>query len=210
MNAVQRRQLGKLCYVEPDLLLQSVAATVLQVLENHKATRKLTGQQRNVLLEKHHAACLGIVMRQMTNLCAEITVCVKEDEDYDCILKAVEHDSGTVVYRPVQLKMLPSRSVHASIGVQAEIDKLEKYEPDVMISFWINRDVKIEYHKLRFDKLRIQQLWFIGVLPSGETLLHGGIMQDWKSGRVHAAVIKNGKARLSHFVFNPCRQSGNS
>jgi hypothetical protein len=206
MNAIQRRQLEKLNYVDPESLLVTVRPTVVKILNDQETVKR----EKKENLEQHHAACLGIVMGQMTNLCAKITICVKESEDYDCVLKTVEHDSGNVIYRPVQLKMLPNRQVLASANVQDEIDKLKKYEPDVMVSFWINRDIKIEYHKLRFDKLRLQQLWFIGVLPSGETLLHGGIMQDWRSGRVHAAVIKNGKALLSQFAFYPCRPTRNS
>lgn len=170
----------------------------------------LTGQQRKRYLEKHHAACLAIMIGHMANSCAKITVCtegINENADFDCVIKAVEHEGGIVVYKPVELKLLPSHQVRTSIEIQAEIDKLKKYGPDAMVSYWINRDTKIEFHKLRFDKLKIQQLWFIGGSPLGETLLHGGIIRDLISGKLQAGIIKDGKTKISWSQFKPCQSA---
>jgi len=180
--------------------------TVVKILQKHESVKHLTGQKRTEYLEKHHAACLAIMIGQMIGPCGEVTVCVREDEDFDCVLRSIE-DGGKTVYRPFQLKQLPSHKFNQYAQIQVEIDKLKKYGTNLAVSFWINRDLTIEFQKLKFTELNIQQLWFLGGSSVGETLLHGGTIAQLKSGVCWEGILKGRKSEIRRRSFTPCQES---
>ena len=200
MDAIRKRVLSKLNYIKPELLRRSVVPTVVKILQKNVSANHLSGQQRKEYLEKHHAACLAIMMGQIIGQCGEVTVCVREDEDFDCVLRSIE-DGCKAVYRPFQLKQLPSHTMNQCAKIQAEIDKLKKYGTNLAVSFWINRDVTIEFQKLKLDGVNIQQLWFLGGSSVGETLLHGGTITELKSGVCWEGILKDGKSEIRRRSF---------
>ena len=204
VNAILKRQLAGLGeYVDPKALLDEILPTIEQILKQTSQAKLLTDQQRNKYLEKFQAAFLAFMLKQASRNRAEITVCVKESVDFDCVLKAIELD-GKIVFRPVQLKELPSH--HQFTKIQEEIDKLEKYTPGLAVAFWINRDIKFDLSELRFYRLKIQQLWFFGDSPTGEVTLHGGNIHQLISGYCIVGIMKDGKLRIRPKKFKPCGQ----
>jgi len=116
------------------------------------------------------------------------------------------------VYKPVQLKQLPSHPVNNEVTLQAIIGKIKKKyprSPDLTVCIWINRDTDLDLSQLNFQGLNIAQLWFTGDSQTGETTLEGGPVRDLISGFKWSGIIRNGKAQIPEQVrFRPCQPDG--
>ena len=203
MNAIQKRQLASLIYVTPEYLELSVRPTVVAILQKSEKVKHLSGDQKKKYLEKHHAANLGLMFKHGASSTADVTVCVHEQDDFDCVLKLVHATKG-VAYKPVQLKQVPY-NVNGHADIQTEINKLKKYtsSSELMVAFWINRDVKFDLRDLDFDGLGIEQLYFLGVKPSGVVTLHGGPVPDLVSGVCWTRIASNGTLETKPVRFKP-------
>lgn len=206
MDAILQRKLAGLGeYENPKALLGKILPTVEAILKQTDQAKFLTDRQKKKYLEKYQAAFLAFMVGQSVGSRATVTVCTEEDDDFDCVIKAIEPD-GKTVFRPFQLKQLPSHQVNQHVEIQTEVDKLKKYSSDLAVAFWINRDIKIELSQLRLAGLKIQQLWFFGDSQTGEVSLHGGNIRKLMSGLCFVGVMRNGKLRKRLQRFKPCEQ----
>ncbi len=196
MDAISYRRFASLEYVDPENLLKELLPTIELIQQG-----AFNGGQRKAIVEKYQAALFAYILGQNNRFRPVISVCIKEDDDFDCVIKAVEPD-GHTVFRPVQLKEFSNRNPKGS-KIQAEIDKLKKYSSGLSVVFWVNRDVKIDLSKLDFSDLKIQQLWFMGDSSSGEVTLHGGLIRDLISGLCRAKLLKEGKIQTLKRRFRP-------
>ena len=55
---------------------------------------------------------------------ADVSVCMKELEDFDCVIKATTKD-GRTAFKPVQLKQLPDHKSNPDIEVQTLINHVQ-------------------------------------------------------------------------------------
>ena len=53
--------------------------------------------------------------------------------------------------------------------------------------------MKFDLAKLRFEHLRIEQLWFFGDSPDGAITIHGGAVSDLNVGVYWAGRMQNGE-----------------
>jgi len=88
MNAIQKRQLAKLDYIDPEELLRSVMPTMLRLLQQPETMKHLSGQLKKEFFEKHQAGFLAFMMKHIAGSQADVKVCMKEDEDFDCVIRA--------------------------------------------------------------------------------------------------------------------------
>ena len=208
MNAIQQRQLARFNYINPEELLQSIMPSESGVLQKLEMVRQLKDQkQKQKHLEKYQAAYLALMLKHERISTAKITVCVEEveeHEDFDCVLRSVSKEKGTV-YKLVQLKQLPPHEANDNIEIQRIIDKLKRFavSPDLLVAIWVNRDVKFNLSELNFEGLGIEQLWFFGDKPSGEITLHGESIANLIAGFFWRRVIKGGITEDERFRFNP-------
>jgi hypothetical protein len=140
-----------------------------------------------------------------------VKVAFHEAADFDCVLRAIDPERGTV-YKPVQLKQLPSHQVNAEADLQRLIDQLKvKYrDPEnLMVAIWINRDGNLIFEKLDFEGLNIEQLWFFGDAVSGELTLDGGQISDLLSGLRHSSKRVGLEPGGGIVRFKPLRPRGN-
>jgi len=157
VNAIQRRQVRALHYLTPEELGYDIIPVAESIIENREAARHLTGKQRKEYLEKYQAALLAFMFKYGARSIADVTVCVLEDSDFDCILRLI-HNGKDAVYKPVQLKQLVNHDQNDHVEVQTEINKLKKYNSshDLFVSIWVNRDVAFDLSHLDFNGLRIE------------------------------------------------------
>ena len=202
MDKIQRRQLESLRYVTPEELGREVAPFVEVIIRNPEAVKHFS--RKIGFLERYQAAQLAFMFKHGATSTADVTVCVLEKDDFDCVLKFIP-ESGEVVYKPVQLKQLPSHKLNANADIQAEINKLRRYgcSPDLLVAFWINRDVKFDLSRLDLNGLGIEQLWFLGDNPSGELTFHGGLVSDLRSGNCQVRVLRGAITENRRVSFIP-------
>ena len=77
------------------------------ILKQADQANFLNDRQKKQCLERYQAAFLAMMIGLSAGSRGAVSVCVKEDDDFDCVIKAVEVD-GKVVFKPFQLKHLPS------------------------------------------------------------------------------------------------------
>jgi hypothetical protein len=205
MDPILRRQLASLKYIAPEDLLLALLPIVKAILQQPDShfTKNLTGKQKKRSLEKYQAASLAFLTKHPTGRPIQVAVDLSEDSEYDCVLKCVEKN-GATAYKLVQLKQLPSHELNPDADLQSEMNKLKKRYPcseDLLVAFWINRDVKLDLRLLKFEGLKIQQLWFFGDDPSGDVSIHGGIISDWPSGVCWAGRMANGRPQCKILRF---------
>ena len=204
MNPILKRRLAALNYQDPEAMLRRLMPIIVGILQKPETVAHLSGKQKNDFLEEHQAAFLAFMMKHIAGRHARVTVCVEELDDFDCIIKG-EIGKDTV-YKPVQLKQLPSHEVNDDVELQEIIDKLKrKYptSPDLVVAIWINRDIKLDFTLLRFDGLKIEQLWFFGDGVTGEITLDGGIIADLISGVRWSGIMKDGIPTVRPIRFKP-------
>lgn len=204
MNPILKRRLASLNYEDPETILRRLMPTIVGILQKPETVSHLSAKQKNKLLEEHQAAFLAFMMKHIAGCQARVTVCVKELDDFDCTIKG-EIGSDTV-YKPVQLKQLPSRQVNREIELQGIINKLKTQYPtssDLVVAIWINRDIKLDFRLLRFDGLKIEQLWFFGDSVTGNTTLDGGVVADLISGVRWSGLMRNGIPTVRRIRFKP-------
>jgi hypothetical protein len=207
VDPILHRQLASLTYVEPEQLLRSIMPLVIAILQKPQTVTHLAPRQKKEYLEKHQAAFLTFMWKHIAGPLAKVTVCVKEAVDFDCVIKGVMA-SGETVYKPVQLKQLPSHEVNPNADLQATIDRLKKQyasSTDLVVGIWLNRDINLDFARLDFSGLRIEQLWFFGDSVSGELALDGGVVADLISGVRWSGVMVGGvpAGRLLRFKPKP-------
>lgn len=205
VDPILHRQLASLTYVEPESLLRDIMPLVVAILQKPETVTHLTPRQKKAYLEQHQAAFLTYVWKRIAGPLAEVTVCVMEALDFDCVMKGVMA-SGETVYKPVQLKQLPSYEVNPKADLQTTIDRLKKQyatSADLVVGIWINRDVKVDFARLDFSGLRIEQLWLFGDSVSGPITLDGGVVADLISGVRWSGVMVGGVPTVRQFRFKP-------
>jgi hypothetical protein len=205
VDPILYRQLASLTYVEPEELLRSIMPLVVATLQKPETVTHLTPRQKKEYLEKHQAAFLAFMWKHIAAPLAEVTVCVKEAVDFDCVIKGVMA-SGETVYKPVQLKQLPSHEVNLNADLQTTIDRLKKKyasSTDLVVGIWLNRDINLDFARLDFSGLRIEQLWLFGDSVSGEITLDGGVVADLISRVRWSGVMMGGAPTIRRLRFRP-------
>lgn len=201
MDNILRRQCERLPYQVPEELLKEVLPDA-ELLFSSQPNARFTSKERKKIRETLQAGYLAFMVKHMSGSNAEVTVAVEELEDFDCTLKSVNGDE--TVYRPVQLKELPSKESNPSdLSLQELLDDLKKYvsSPELIVSIWINRNVRIDLSQVVITGLTFQQLWLVGDRPDGAVTMHGGIIADWNVGRIREGVIIHGKHRIRTISF---------
>ena len=212
MNAIQKRQLAKLDYIDPEELLRGIMPVMVQLLQQPETMKHLSGKQRKEFFEKHQAGFLAFMMKHITGSQADVKVCFTENEDYDCVIRAamVGHETA---YKHVQLKQLSSHPADKKPNLQAIIDDLKntyRGSPDLVVGIWINRDSDLDLSQLNFEGLNIEQLWFFGDSLSGETTLDGGHISQLLVGFYLSGIMRGGVAQIPRLVrFRPCHSAKN-
>ena len=205
VDPIRHRQLAALTYVEPEELLRRIGPLVVAILQKPETVTHLTPRQKKQHLEQHQAAFLTFMWKHIAGPLAKVTVCVKEADDFDCVIKGVMA-SGETVYKPVQLKQLPSHAVNPSADLQTTIDRLKKKyasSTDLVVGIWINRDINLDFARLDFNGLRIEQLWFFGDSVSGKVTLDGGAVTDLISGGGWSSAMVGGVPTVWPLRFKP-------
>jgi len=202
IDPIAHRKFGSLEYVNPEKLIKELLPTIDLIQQG-----TFGGRERKTVVEKYAGALFAYILTQNNHIHPTISVGMKEDDDYDCVVRAVE-PSGKIIFRPVQVKEFSNRDPKNS-EIQSEINKLKKYPPDLAVVFWVKRDVKIDLSKLKFSGLNIQQLWFMGESPTNEVMLHGGFTRDLISGLCRIKILKNGKVQTLKRQFKPCQLADN-
>lgn len=92
-----------------------------------------------------------------------------EDQDYDFVARRIE--SGTIIYTPVQLKVLVPSRINPNSTLEGEIQKLEKYScsGDLVVVIRVSRDGPVDYGAIKIPKLPIAQLWVLGTLSPDQS-----------------------------------------
>lgn len=204
MNPILKRQLAALNYQDPEDILRLLMPTVVGILQKPETVAHLSQRQKNHFLEEHQAAFLAFMVKHIAGRHARITVCVEELDDFDCVIKG--EIGNETVYKPVQLKHLPSHEVNDAIELQSFIDKLKikfSTSSELVLAIWINRDIKLDFRLLRFDGLKIEQLWFFGDAVTGEITLDGGVISDLISGIRWSGLTKGGIPTVRPIRFKP-------
>jgi hypothetical protein len=203
MDKILKKQLAALNYIEPEELGRNIMSTVIGILQKPETVSHLSDKEKNVFLEKHQAGFLAFMYKYFSGSRATVTVCVTELQDFDCVIKGVMEE-GDIVYKRVQLKQLANHE--KSKNLQAIIDKLKSQYPtssDLVVAIWINRDINLEFERLDFNGLNIQQLWLFGDSILGELTLDGGSVSELVSGLRWAAVMKDGERTVWPVRFKP-------
>jgi hypothetical protein len=203
MDPILRRQLASLVYIASEDLLHALLPTVKAILQRPDTgpAKQLTGKQKKRHLEEYQAASLAFLTKHLTGRSTQVAVDLPEYSEYDCVLKCVG-ENGDTAYKLVQLKQLPSHELNPDADLQSEMNKLKKYAcPHLLLSVWINRDVKLDLPRLNFESLTIEQLWFWGDSPTGDVQIHGGIISDWLSGVCWSGLMRYGKTELQPWRF---------
>jgi hypothetical protein len=200
MDPISYRRFASFEYVDPENLLKEKGfLPTVELIQQGT----FNGHRRKTVAEKYQAALFAYILGQNNQFRPAISVCIKEDDDFDCVIRAVK-PNGEIDFRTVQLKEFSNRDPK-NLEIQIEIDKLKKYSSGLLVVFWINRDVKIVFSKLDFSGLKIQQLWFMGETSAGEVVLHGGLIRDLISGWYRIRILKNGKVQTSKRFFKLCQ-----
>ncbi len=101
-----------------------------------------------------------------------------EREDYDCIVTFEWQDER--LYVPVQIKELAPADLNPTTDLQAELAKLTKYasSDDLVVAFYLNRNVRVEFGTLQVPPLGIKELWFFGAMSpmQDKWLLYGNAL----------------------------------
>ena len=204
MDPILERRLAALEYVAPEDLLSEIGPSVIGILQNRGSVAHLASHKKGALLEKHQAGFLAFMVKHIAGPCAEVTVCFKEFDDFDCVLRALI--GRETVYMPVQLKQLPGHEIDLDIELQALVDKLKKQypvSPDLVVAIWINRNIHLNFAKLSFVGLPIKQLWFFGDSTSAEITLEGGLVSELLGGFYYRGEMKDGRAVVTGRRFKP-------
>ena len=202
MSPIDKRRFAALVYLEPEELLRSIMPNVIGILQKQESVADLPAQKKKEFLEKHQAGFFAFMMKHVGGEHARITVCVNETDDFDCILKG-ETERGTV-YKPVQLKQLPSHQENEDIDLQRVIDQLKIKYPtstSLVVVIWINRDIKLDFKDLTFEGLAIEQLWLLGDSGTGVITLDGGPVISLIDGIRRSATMTNGTPSVRPIRF---------
>jgi dGTP triphosphohydrolase len=205
MNAMLERQLARLDYIDPRDLLRSIEPTVVGVLQHPNEVRGLTDHQRNDYIQKHQAAFLSLFMKQIAGPNANITVALKEADDYDCVIRAIDAGGGTA-YKLVQLKQLVNHQVDDNIDLQTLINRLPikcASSGDLVVAIWTNRDIELDFSQLDLSRLRVEQLWLFGDSVDGAVTLDGGFVSDLIAGVRWSCVMRNLQPLGKQVRFTP-------
>jgi hypothetical protein len=200
MDKILARQLSALVnsvdpYIDPEELGQAIMPVVVGLFQNAQTVSHLSDAQKNWYLERHQAGLLAYMMKCFADARAIITVRFVEDQDFDCVIRAVI-EGYAPIHKRIQLKQLASHEQSKSL--QALIDGLKSKYPtssDLVVAIWINRDTNLEFENLDFRGLKLEQLWFFGVSALGDLTLEGGLVSDLVSGLRWTAIMYNDKRR---------------
>lgn len=203
MDPILKRLLMAQRHVEPERLLNDVLPSVSAILERPETIRHMSHREQSRVPEKYQAALLAFIMRNLGGERMNISVCFKEIADSDCVLKAIDPQSGPV-FKLVQLKQLPPHALNPDATLQGLIKRLgTKYSRDLIVGIWINRDSKWDLRELDFSGLGFEQLYLFGVHPSGHVTIHGGVVADLKSGVCWAGSFQGGVPAIKPLRFKP-------
>jgi hypothetical protein len=204
MDLIFRRRLAALNYEEPETVLHRVMPIVVALLQQPESVAHLSGKEKNAYLHQHQAAFLAFMLKHMVGSHAKVTLSMEELDDFDCVIKGdVE---GQITYKPVQLKHLPDHATNPNIEIQTIIDGIkQKYRssPELVVAIWVNRDTTLDLASLDFTGLAIEQLWFLGDLPTGEPTIEGGGMSDLLAGVCLFGWMTHGKGHFKQIRFKP-------
>jgi hypothetical protein len=187
MDSISYRRFASFEYVDPENLLKKLLPIVESIQQGTELAKNLNSHQLKIILEQYQAALFAYILGQNKHSIRAVSVCIKEnddcikeDEDFDCVIKTLDPD-GKIVFRPVQLKEFSNHDPKKA-EIQSEINKLKKYSHGLAVVFWMNRDVKIDLSQINLSGLKIEQLWFMGESASHEVTLHGGNLCKLMSG----------------------------
>ena len=209
MDKILERQLsapvnGVDPYISPEEFGEAIMPVVVRILQKPETVSHLSDAQKNWYLQRHQAGFLAYMLKHLAGGRAIIRVRFVEDQDFDCVMRAVMK-TGDIVYKRVQLKQLANHEKSKSL--QEIIKQLKSHYPtssDLVVAIWLNRDISnfdLEFEHLDFAGLNIEQLWFFGDSVSGELTLDGGLISNLLSGWRYAARIKNRQRAVCRVQF---------
>ena len=201
MDKIFQRVCKGLTYTTPEGLLTEIMADA-EVLLRSQGSCGFSSARRKHILETLQAGYLGFMVKHISGVHAEVTVAVKELDDFDCVLKGIAE--GQTVYRPVQLKQIPPKEFNpGDVSLDQILDDLKKYtsSPELIISIWINRDILIDLSEINVSGLTIQQLWIVGDRPDGAVEIHGGTIADWLEGLCWEGTMHKGRPSVRQIRF---------
>jgi hypothetical protein len=124
VDPILRKRLAALTYVQPETVLHSIMPTVEGILQKPETVAHLSGGEANQYVQYYQAAFLAFMMKHMMGHFATISLSLEEFDDFDCVIRAVLAEQ--TLYRPVQLKHLPSHQVNPDVDVQTILDKIKR------------------------------------------------------------------------------------
>lgn len=197
------RQLARLDYIDPRDLLRRIRPKVVGILQHPDQMRALSDHQRNDYIEQHQAGFLALFMKQIAEPHADVTLALNEDDDYDCVIRAIDAE-GRTAYKLVQLKQLSSHQLNDQLDLQAFINRLGTKYPssgDLVLAIWINRDIQFTFSQLDFSRLRVEQLWLFGDSADGTVAMDGGLVSDLIAGVRWSCVMRNLRPTVKRVRF---------
>lgn len=201
MNPIMVRRLAGLPYEDPEKAYASVITKVLPIFDSLRRWKSISRDEK-ATIERYQGALLAFVNTERSGDSATIDVAFVEADDFDVVIRAT-FPNGTMAYRPVQLKQVPSHAPDAQRALQDQISKLAKYGPDLSVAIWINCEGRIDLGMLSFDRLRIGQLWLFGTVGEGTTEIHGGVVADWAVGLCWHGLLTSTGRQAKPFRFKP-------
>lgn len=189
-------------YRNPETLLRENAAKIRLLLQHRDKCGDIPGAEKKKTLELYQGALLGFLIEKMAGPFADVAVATHEASDFDCIIRGII-DNKTV-FRRVQLKHLPCHQLNPTVTLNDVIANASKYgnAPDLIVAVWINRDVKFKLAEIDVRRLQIGQLFLLGDRHDGAVEIHGGTLQDWRSGHLWNGILQNLEMKVKVISFD--------
>lgn len=201
MDTITKRRLARFSYEDPEEAYALVISKVLPIFDLQRRGESISRSEKKTL-ERYQGALLAFVEKELAGVLATIDVAFVEADDFDVVIRSTFPDGGKV-YRPVQLKQVPSRVSDAQRALQDQISKHAKYMPDLCVAIWFNCEGRIDLGMLSFDGLRIGQLWLLGTVGEGTTEIHGGVVADWTVGLCWHGLLTSTGRQVKPIRFKP-------
>ena len=188
-------------YRVPEIILRENADKVQLIIQHPDKCGHIPSAERKKTLEQYQGALLGFLIQKMSGPFAGVAVAMREDSDFDCIIRGIIENK--IVYRRVQLKQVPCHRLNPTVTLNEVIGNASKYgnAPDLIVAVWINRDVKFKLAEVDVKRLQIGQLFLLGDRDDGAVEIHGGTLQDWRSGHVWNGVLQDLEMKVKVISF---------
>jgi hypothetical protein len=163
------REWQTLLYLDPQRLLiglREIALTLpLDTLRYHAASLRTHDLRK--FGEGRQAALFCYAMSKVIG--SPVSFAQAESRDHDIVVRYAA--SGQLNFVPIQLKEWVPDSLNPSATLQDELNKLTKYTEgdDLVVAFYLNRDVNLRLSELNFPHGKVAELWFYGATEPSQT-----------------------------------------